>query len=111
MKSFAGLLLLVLTAAAQVTAPVRRSITASGQADVAVAPDQARVTISVVTQSATADDAVIQNAGKTQAVIDAVNALIGTQVQSERLLTTCQQIVTRPARSQVIQSRTRYSLR
>ena len=68
----------MLTAAAQVTTPVRRSITASGQADVAVAPDQARVTISVVTQSATADDAVMQNAGKTQAVIDAVKALIGS---------------------------------
>ena len=74
---FAGIILLVLTAAAQVTAPVRRSITANGQADVAITPDQASVSVSVVTQSTTADDAVMQNAARSQAVIDAVKALIG----------------------------------
>ena len=72
------LLLLTFSAAAQVTTTaVRRSVIASGQADVAVSPDQARVAISVVTQAATADDAVMQNAAKAQAVIDAVNSLIG----------------------------------
>src|SRR5947209_1937417 len=77
MRLWLGLVLLAVSAVAQVTTPVRRSITASGQGDVAVTPDQARITISVVTQSATADDAVMQNAAKAQAVIDAVNGLVG----------------------------------
>jgi uncharacterized protein YggE len=76
MKLFAAVLLVALSATAQVTA-VRRSITATGQADVAVTPDQARVVIAVVTQGTTADDAVMQNASTAQAVIAAVNGLIG----------------------------------
>jgi len=56
---------------------VLRTVRASGTADVVVRPDQARIYVAVVTQATTAEEASQINATRTQAVIDAVRALIG----------------------------------
>jgi uncharacterized protein YggE len=62
---------------AQVTPAPRRSVRASGEADVAVSPDQVRVTVSVVTRATTADEAASQNAARSSAVTQALRSLLG----------------------------------
>ncbi len=56
----------------------RRSVvTASGEGVVSVKPDQARVTVSVQTRAATAQQAADQNAQQTTAVLDQLRQLLG----------------------------------
>ena len=60
-------------------APARpASIVAVGDATVSATPDLARVSVGVVTQAATADDATTQNAAQAGAMISALQALLGT---------------------------------
>lgn len=75
-----SVLALIATAvSAQVTvSPSRRTVRASGQAEVSVRPDQARIQIAIVTQAATADEASQQNAATSAAVFDAIRKVIGT---------------------------------
>lgn len=54
------------------------SITAVGSATVSVTPDLARVSVSVVTQAATAQDATQQNASQAGALITALQSLVGS---------------------------------
>jgi uncharacterized protein YggE len=56
---------------------LRRSIPASGDGSVAVRPDAARVTVSVVNQAATGAEAASQNATVATAVIEAIRRLLG----------------------------------
>jgi uncharacterized protein YggE len=65
------------TASAQVLGQTQRTIQANGDAQVSVAPDLARVQVSVVTRAQTADEASQANATRTAAVIAAVRQLIG----------------------------------
>jgi hypothetical protein len=53
-------------------------VTASGSATIAVQPDQAQITISVVTQATTAQAASTQNASAVQAVLAALNPIVGS---------------------------------
>ncbi|MBZ5612089.1 MAG: SIMPL domain-containing protein [Acidobacteriia bacterium] len=66
------------TAAAWAQVPAQPpSITAVGTATVSVAPDMARVDVSVSTQATTAQDASTSNATQTSAVIAALQLLLG----------------------------------
>ena len=62
---------------AQVSPTVRRSIRATGEAEVSVSPDQVRVTVSVVTRATTADEAATLNSTRSTAVITALRGLLG----------------------------------
>ncbi|HLI84696.1 MAG TPA: SIMPL domain-containing protein [Bryobacteraceae bacterium] len=70
---FAPALLLAQTPA--ITVP--GSIQATGTASVSAAPDQAQLTIGVVTEGATAEAAASANASTTTAVLDAVRRVLG----------------------------------
>ena len=65
--------------AAQVLVPgtLQHTVRAVGNATVTAKPDQARIAVGVTTQAATAEDAVQQDAEKTQAVFSALKGLIG----------------------------------
>lgn len=69
-------LLAVTQANAQV---LPRTVRAVGDATVTAKPDQAQISVSVNTQASTAEDAVSTDATKTQAVLDALKALIGSK--------------------------------
>jgi uncharacterized protein YggE len=77
MKRLLVIIAAALPVLAQVTPTVRRSVRATGDADVSVIPDQARVTVSVVTRGQTADEAASQNATRSAAVTQALRALVG----------------------------------
>ena len=49
---------------------------AVGEATISVAPDQARISVGVITQAANAEDAVAQDAKHTAAVLDALKAIV-----------------------------------
>jgi uncharacterized protein len=53
------------------------TIRAVGEATITAKPNEARISVGVTTQTATADEAVRQNAEKTEAVITALKTLIG----------------------------------
>jgi uncharacterized protein YggE len=52
------------------------AVRAVGEATLSVAPDQARISVGVITQAATAEDAVAHDAKKTAAVLDALKSLV-----------------------------------
>jgi uncharacterized protein len=51
-------------------------VRAVGEATISVAPDQARISVGVITQAANAEDAVAQDAKRTAAVLDALKAIV-----------------------------------
>jgi uncharacterized protein YggE len=55
-----------------------RVVRASGTGSVTIRPDQAKLNVGVVTQAATAEAAAADNAARTDAVIKAVAAILGT---------------------------------
>ena len=76
MKHVCALLLFAtLSAYAQAPPP---SVTATGTATVSVTPDQAQINVSAVTQAATAQDAVSQNATIATNIQTQVSGLLGT---------------------------------
>ena len=77
MKKLLLMAVVTLPLVAQVAPGVRRSVRASGEADVSVSPDQVRVTVSIVTRGATADEAASQNSSRSAAVTTALRALVG----------------------------------
>ena len=59
--------------------PMRRQIVrATGEATLSAKPDQARLSVGVVTQAATAEEAMRQNATQTTAVFDALKKIVAT---------------------------------
>ncbi len=62
---------------ASVLAAQTPSIQANGSATINVNPDQAQLTVGVTTQAPTAQSAADQNAAKTNAVIEALKAVLG----------------------------------
>jgi uncharacterized protein YggE len=73
------ILAVVFAAVSRAQMPVRpASITAVGTAAVSVAPDLARVDVSVFTQGATAQDASTANAAQASTIITALQGLLGT---------------------------------
>jgi uncharacterized protein YggE len=69
-----------LLAVAQANAQVLpHTVRAVGNATVTAKPDQAQISVSVNTQAATAEDAVSNDATKTEAVLNALKALIGSK--------------------------------
>ena len=67
----------LLLAAGTLMAQTPAAITATGNASISVSPDQAQVSVGVITSAATAQDAAQKNATQTAAVIDAVKAVLG----------------------------------
>lgn len=51
-------------------------VRAVGESTLSVAPDQARISVGVITQTANAEDAVAQDAKRTAAVLDALKAIV-----------------------------------
>lgn len=51
-------------------------VRAVGEATISVAPDQARISVGVITESPNADEAVAQDAKRTAAVLDALKAIV-----------------------------------
>ena len=77
--TFAGALaLLAIGATAQTTVQRRPFVRATGEGVVSVRPDQAKVSVAVVNQAATADEAASQNATRTNNVLDALRKLLGS---------------------------------
>jgi uncharacterized protein YggE len=72
-----SLVLLFLGTLATAQVPHQPVVRASGDATISVRPDQARVNIGVVTESATAEEAGAQNAEHTTAVIAQLRSLLG----------------------------------
>ncbi|HEX4232440.1 MAG TPA: SIMPL domain-containing protein [Bryobacteraceae bacterium] len=70
------LLPILLFASALCSQTVPGSVRASGEATVTAQPDEAQVSIGVITQAATAEDATAQNAATTTRVLDAVKRII-----------------------------------
>lgn len=54
-----------------------RYVRAYGEASVSIRPDQARISVSIITQAQTAQEAGSQNATRTNAVIEQLRALLG----------------------------------
>jgi uncharacterized protein YggE len=79
----AVLLLCSLAAEAQTGTAPRRALRAFGEATVSIRPDQARITLSVVTRGTTAQEASEQNVTRSNAVFAAVKALIGNAGEIE----------------------------
>ncbi len=77
MRTACAFLFCTVTAFAQ-TVPPRSVVTATGQGNVSVTPDQAHIDVSVVTQAATAQDASNQNASIATNVIAQVKQALGT---------------------------------
>lgn len=76
-KSFVLLLMPVLLMAQDPNPRVPlRVVRAVGEATISVAPDQARISVGVITQTANAEDAVAQDAKHTVAVLDALKAIV-----------------------------------
>jgi uncharacterized protein len=71
-------LFLLPAAALQAQTPAAGTIQANGSATIRVNPDQAQLTVSVVTQGSSADEAGQQNATVATAVIAALRQVIGT---------------------------------
>jgi uncharacterized protein YggE len=69
--------LLVVSAGALMAQTATSTIQATGNGIIHVTPDQAELTVSVVTQGSTAQDAGQQNATATTAVINALKSVIG----------------------------------
>lgn len=86
MKQFVMLTLLASLGMAQEAAPLpsEPSVRATGEATVSVRPDQARVDIGVVTQTATAQEAATQNARQVDQVIAQLRKALpaGTEIQT-----------------------------
>lgn len=77
MKSLVLLLMpVILMAQEPATRMPLRMVRAVGEATLSVAPDQARISVGVITQAANAEDAVAQDAKKTSAVLDTLKALV-----------------------------------
>lgn len=74
----AAVTLAAAAATAQTTSTRRGYIRAFGEASIAVRPDMARLTVSVVTQAATAQEASALNATRATAVFDALRQAIGS---------------------------------
>ena len=74
----AGLVLLAVSAVFAQTAAQTSTIQASGSATLSAAPDQVQLTAGVVTQADTAQNAAQQNALQTNAVIAAIQQVLGT---------------------------------
>jgi uncharacterized protein YggE len=72
-----GVLLAGIAPAQIVPAPGRGHIRAFGEASVSVKPDLAKLSVSVITQAATAQEASAQNATKSTAVFDALEQAVG----------------------------------
>ncbi len=70
--------LCVMTAYAQVSTPRPPFVRAVGQGNVSVQPDLAKVDFGVVTQAATAQDASSRNAGQVNALLAALQGLLGS---------------------------------
>jgi uncharacterized protein YggE len=70
--------LLLLASAVLAGAQTNRTIQATGNATLAVNPDQATLDIGVVTSAATAQDSAQQNATQTTAVLTAVKGVLGS---------------------------------
>jgi hypothetical protein len=69
----------LLTAAQSPVMPMlSHTVRAVGTATITAKPDQARISIGAMTQAATAEDAVEQDAAKTQSVLVSLKALIGS---------------------------------
>jgi uncharacterized protein YggE len=60
------------------TAPMRRVVRAYGEGSVSLRPDYARVSVSVVTQARTAQEAAAENAARAQTVIDQLRSALGS---------------------------------
>jgi hypothetical protein len=73
------LLPILLFASAVYGQTVPGSIRASGEANITAQPDRAQVSIGVVTQAATAEDASTRNAATTSRVLDAVKQIVQTK--------------------------------
>jgi uncharacterized protein YggE len=58
--------------------PASRTVQAIGSATISVNPDQTQLSVGVVTQAATAQDAAQQNASQATAVLNALKAVLGT---------------------------------
>jgi uncharacterized protein YggE len=56
-------------------------VRAVGESTLSVAPDQARISVGVITQTANAEDAVAQDAKRTAAVLDALKAIVESKGQ------------------------------
>jgi uncharacterized protein YggE len=65
--------------AAPGTGQARRSIRAAGDGVVSVRPDQARLSVSVITQAATAEEAGAANATRVEAVLAALRRMLGAE--------------------------------
>lgn len=72
-----GIFTLAALAAAAQTTSRRPSVRATGNAQVSVTPDLARVSVSVVSQAATAQDAAAQNAAQVSNVLGQLRTVIG----------------------------------
>jgi uncharacterized protein len=64
-------------ASAQTTTPRRTFVRATGEGVVSIKPDQMKLTVSVITQADTADQAAQDNATRAAAVISAVQKILG----------------------------------
>ena len=72
-----ALLLLTVSLAGAQTQPTPGSIEASGSATITAQPDMASINVGVITQAATAQDAADQNAAAADAMIKALQAVLG----------------------------------
>jgi uncharacterized protein YggE len=78
MGAFRVCLLCCCLAASLAAQTANGTIQSTGTASVAAMPDQAQFTVSVVTQSTTAQDAGAQNASQTTTLINALKSALGT---------------------------------
>ena len=82
MKTFILLLLPALVLAQDANSRMGRHVVrAVGEATLSVAPDQARISVGVVTIAAKAEDAVAQDAKRTAVVLDALKAIVQSKGQ------------------------------
>ena len=72
-----GLLLILPAAGLLAQTQGSGTVQATGTATVSVAPDQAQLTVGVITQGATAQDAAQQNATQTAAMLTALKSVLG----------------------------------
>jgi uncharacterized protein len=74
-----AVILFVLAPLAFAQGPNQRRVQAVGTASITIKPDQARISVGVTTNAATAQEAAAQNATQVDAVIKALTALIGSK--------------------------------
>lgn len=88
------------TASAQSTTAVTRSISASGNASVSVNPDQAQVDLGVTTQATTAQDASTQNATQVSSVLSAIQTVLGPAANIKTISYSLYPVYSNPAPGQ-----------